>query len=269
MEADARSSKLPQSLAAYHPVSLWTCIGFQSIEPRYRPQILWAVPLPKLQPPLKSSPLHKSAFISNPCARVSPTSQTFDFFFGLFEMRAYWLCHLPIPCPPACNKSQTIVETEEEEEQRAAREWQDDGRKGRVLVRRKEIPSPAMDPASVCQLVFESLQNNDDPMLDYGAAVAVKFASSKSAVRNMTPAEYGAFLRNDPDQVLLVDNASCAPAERAKVSADGKQVLQKVEVVGRYPDVVRRIVEVQLTKEEDDCWRVDAMTLGPNVEQRK
>ncbi|CAM9367632.1 unnamed protein product [Ectocarpus sp. 8 AP-2014] len=163
----------------------------------------------------------------------------------------------------------TIVETEEEEEQRAVREWQDDGRKGRVLVRRKEIPSPAMDPASVCQLVFESLQNNDDPMLDYGAAVAVKFASSKSAVRNMTPAEYGAFLRNDPDQVLLVDNASCAPAERAKVSADGKQVLQKVEVVGRYPDVVRRIVEVQLTKEEDDCWRVDAMTFGPNVEQRK
>ncbi|CAN0454326.1 unnamed protein product, partial [Ectocarpus sp. 12 AP-2014] len=151
----------------------------------------------------------------------------------------------------------TIVETEEEEEQRAVREWQDDGRKGRVLVRRKEVPSPAMDPASVCQLVFESLQNNDDPMLDYGAAVAVKFASSKSAVRNMTPAEYGAFLRNDPDQVLLVDNASCAPAERAKVSADGKQVLQKVEVVGRYPDVVRRIVEVQLTKEEDDCWRVD------------
>lgn len=30
------------------------------------------------------------------------------------------------------------METEEEEEQRAAREWQDDGRKGRVLVRRSE-----------------------------------------------------------------------------------------------------------------------------------
>lgn len=65
--------------------------------------------------------------------------------------------------------------------------------------------------------LVNACQNNDDPMLDYGAAVAVKFASSKSAVRNMTPAEYGTFLRNDPDQVLLVDNASCAPAERAKV----------------------------------------------------
>lgn len=54
-------------------------------------------------------------------------------------------------------------------------------------------------------------------MLDYGAAVAIKFASSKNAVRGMTPAEYGAFLRNDPDQILLLENAACAPAERAKV----------------------------------------------------
>lgn len=60
-------------------------------------------------------------------------------------------------------------------------------------------------------------QNNDDPMLDYGAAVAIKFASSKNAVRGMTPTEYGTFLRNDPDQMLLLENASCAPAERAKV----------------------------------------------------
>lgn len=60
-------------------------------------------------------------------------------------------------------------------------------------------------------------QNNDDPMLDYGAAVAIKFASSKNAVKDMTPEEYGTFLRNDPDQVLLIDNASCAPAARAKV----------------------------------------------------
>lgn len=60
-------------------------------------------------------------------------------------------------------------------------------------------------------------QNNDDPMLDYGAAVAIKFASSKNAVRGMTPAEYGTFLRNDPDQMLLLENASCRPAERAKV----------------------------------------------------
>ncbi|CAM9634108.1 unnamed protein product, partial [Laminaria digitata] len=111
----------------------------------------------------------------------------------------------------------TVVETEEEEEQRAAREWLDDGRKGRVLVRRKEIPAPDKDPAVVCQLVFQSLQNNDDPMLDYGAAVAVKFASSKSAIKGMTPKEYGDFLRSDPEYVLLIDNATCRPAERAKV----------------------------------------------------
>lgn len=60
-------------------------------------------------------------------------------------------------------------------------------------------------------------QNNDDPMLDYGAAVAIKFASSKSVIKDMSPPEYGAFLRNDPEHVLLIDNAACRPAERAKV----------------------------------------------------
>lgn len=33
---------------------------------------------------------------------------------------------------------QTVVETEEQEEQRAAKEWLDDGRKGRTLLRRSE-----------------------------------------------------------------------------------------------------------------------------------
>eukprot|EP00904_Undaria_pinnatifida_P010855 jgi/Undpi1/68/HiC_scaffold_1.g00068.m1 len=167
------------------------------------------------------------------------------------------------PTPISANfrrdAKQTVVETEEEEERRAAREWQDDGRKGRVLVRRKEIPTPDKDPAAVCQLIFQSLQNNDDPMLDYGAAVGIKFASSNSAIKDMTPAEYGEFLRNDPEYVLLIDNATCRPAERAKVSADGAQVLQKVELVGVYPDDAKRIVEMQLSKEDDDCWRMDAL----------
>lgn len=62
-------------------------------------------------------------------------------------------------------------------------------------------------------------KNNDDPMLDYGAAVAIKFASKRNAVRDMTPKDYGAFLRNDPEQGLLIDNFSCRPAERGKVRA--------------------------------------------------
>lgn len=72
-------------------------------------------------------------------------------------------------------------------------------------------------PVYFCPRCPNSSQNNDDPMLDYGAAVAIKFASSKSAIKDMTPLEYGTFLRNHPEQVLLIDNASCAPAERAKV----------------------------------------------------
>lgn len=54
-----------------------------------------------------------------------------------------------------------------------------------------------------------------------------------------------------------------------QVSPDGNQVLQKVEVVGRYPDNMRRIAEVQLTREEDKCWRVDAIILGPPVLEKR
>lgn len=57
--------------------------------------------------------------------------------------------------------------------------------------------------------------------------------------------------------------------KKKKVSPDGKQVLQKVEVVARYPDNSKRILDVQLSKEQDDCWRVDALTLGPPVANRK
>lgn len=65
--------------------------------------------------------------------------------------------------------------------------------------------------------VFSHFQNNDDPMLDYGAAVAIKFASSLNAVSKMTPADYGAFLRNDPEYTLLLENSSCRPIAKAKV----------------------------------------------------
>lgn len=58
---------------------------------------------------------------------------------------------------------------------------------------------------------------NDDPMLNYGAAVTIKHASSRNPMRNMTPKELGDFLQNDPDMVMLLANSECRPAERAKV----------------------------------------------------
>lgn len=56
-------------------------------------------------------------------------------------------------------------------------------------------------------------------MLDYGAAVAIRFSSSKNSMKKMTPLELGTFMRNDPEYALLVENASCRPVERAKVGA--------------------------------------------------
>ena len=54
-------------------------------------------------------------------------------------------------------------------------------------------------------------------MLNYGAAVAIKHASSRNPMRKMTPKDLGAFLQNDPEMVMLIANSDCRPAERAKV----------------------------------------------------
>lgn len=59
---------------------------------------------------------------------------------------------------------------------------------------------------------------------------------------------------------VLVMN--CTRAQ--KVSPDGKQVLQKVELVGNYPDTSKRVVDVQLTRDEEtECWLIDAISFVP------
>lgn len=47
-----------------------------------------------------------------------------------------------------------------------------------------------------------------------------------------------------------------------QASADGKQMLQAIELVGTYPEVTKRVVEVQLSM-EDDSWKIDAITFVP------
>ena len=59
------------------------------------------------------------------------------------------------------------------------------------------------------------------------------------------------------------DGELTAKKKKKQVSADGSQVLQKVEVVGVYPDDAKRLVEVQLSKEDDGCWRIDALYFVP------
>ncbi|CAN0400492.1 unnamed protein product [Ascophyllum nodosum] len=112
-------------------------------------------------------------------------------------------------------------------------------------------------------------------MLNYGAAVAIKHASSRNPMRKMTPKDLGAFLQNDPEMVMLIANSDCRPAERAKISPDGTRVLQKVELVGsrtmqddgwvKYGGGMERVVDVQLDK-EDGCWMIDAFSFQPAVE---
>jgi hypothetical protein len=55
----------------------------------------------------------------------------------------------------------------------------------------------------VCDKVLRALQLNDDPMLDYGAAVLVKFSSQANAASQLSPSAYGRYLRKSEFEVLL------------------------------------------------------------------
>lgn len=59
----------------------------------------------------------------------------------------------------------------------------------------------------MCDRVLRALQLNDDPMLDYGAAVAVRFASTANAASTLTPEQYGGFLRSSPEYEVLLENS--------------------------------------------------------------
>ncbi|CAM9763676.1 unnamed protein product [Discosporangium mesarthrocarpum] len=162
---------------------------------------------------------------------------------------------------PPLPEIKTVVETDEEAEARMAKEWADDGRRGRVIIRRKEFPQKEFSPQKVCQIIFSSLQVNDDPILDYGAAVVVKFASEKNAVRGMSPEGYGNFLRADDDYALLVENSRFGLLGNPKVSSDATQALQRVQVIGPPTEYMKREVEAQLSRaSEEDPWMVDAIT---------
>eukprot|EP00953_Heterococcus_sp_UTEX-ZZ885_P039667 20326-Heterococcus_DN1.PRE.1 len=82
-------------------------------------------------------------------------------------------------------------------------DWAETGRKGRVLKRKKDTPLPEYTPQQVCDKVLRALQLNDDPMLDYGAAVLVMFSSQDNAASQLSPSAYGRYLRTSEFEVLL------------------------------------------------------------------
>lgn len=145
-------------------------------------------------------------------------------------------------------------------------DWADTGRKGRVLKRRKDIPSPEYSPQQVCSKVMTALQLNDDPMLEYGAAVVIRFASSTNVAGSLTPEKYGEYIRGGELEVL-VDNSQYKFDGPAKLSENGLRCLQSVSIIGPPPDLGTTRVSVQLSKEEEReskamCWLVDAITIA-------
>ncbi|CAM9196495.1 unnamed protein product [Choristocarpus tenellus] len=144
---------------------------------------------------------------------------------------------------------------------RMIEEWKDDGRKGRVLIRKEDYPQVETEPRIVCQKIFEALQINDFPMLDYGVAVAIRFSSEKNALSRMTPELYGTFLRNTKEYYVLIENSGIKPEGKMKVSKDSLRCMQRIRADHSFTDQFDYFQAHLSRKSEADPWLLDAITL--------
>jgi hypothetical protein len=83
--------------------------------------------------------------------------------------------------------------------------------------------------SQVCDRVLRALQLNDDPMLDYGAAVLVKFSSEANAASQLSPSAYGRYLRTSEFEVLLENS-------RFGLKSDLKVSIVKLAASGLMPE---------------------------------
>jgi hypothetical protein len=162
------------------------------------------------------------------------------------------------------SSSKTEEEKAEERQREIDSEWAEDGRRGRVLKRKKDLPAAELSPLDVCDKVLRALQLNDDPILDYGAAVMVRFASKSSAMSKLTPSEYGKYLRSS-ELEILVENSRFAPLGPTEITSDGSRAAQRLGMVGPPPDLEKSEIEIVLSQEEVEavglCWLIDAVAL--------
>mmetsp|Transcript_17146 Transcript_17146/g.25377 ORF Transcript_17146/g.25377 Transcript_17146/m.25377 type:complete len:207 (+) Transcript_17146:99-719(+) len=161
------------------------------------------------------------------------------------------------------SKFETRIYSEISKESTDLAEWDNTGRKGRVLVRKKDIPSPEYSSFQVCEKVLLALQLNDDPILDYGAAVAIKFASSSNEISKLLPNQYGDYLRASEFEILI-DNSNFNINSELEIGSSGKKCVHRVEIKGPPPAFEMRSLKLQLSKESlqnnSECWMIDSIS---------
>lgn len=140
----------------------------------------------------------------------------------------------------------------------------------------KTVPDSELTAGEVVTLVLEALNNNNVPSNDYGIEILFGYSSPGSAisqaieVEQMTPAEYGAFLKEEYEYKILFNHDEVI-IEKGDYSNDGKKAFYTARLRSPGGNDFTNVNFILSTDgmEEDDCWLIDSLLIRPEGMRRR
>ena len=142
------------------------------------------------------------------------------------------------------------------------REWTGDAS---ILKRRNQLPSTEYNAGEALRVVLNALQSNDDPQLDHGALVLIKFSCGRMAnvAKEMSPSTLGKMIREKFPELIDYRRANF---KDAIVDATESKVCQNVEITSwsalTLPADTAENASYDFFLEKEsgsDCWKIDAI----------
>lgn len=142
------------------------------------------------------------------------------------------------------------------------------------------IPDPELTAGEVVMTVLNALNHNDEPMPDYGIVVLFGYSSPGSAIaqaidiEGMTPAEYGAFLKEEYEYKILFQHVD-AVIEKGDYSADKKKsfftarLQAREEEGGGFTNVNFILSASEGDEDGAGCWMIDSLLIRPEGMRRR
>ena len=127
----------------------------------------------------------------------------------------------------------------------------------------------------VCGKVLAALQINDDPMLNYGAATVISFASSANAVSKLSPTDYGKYLRSSEFEPLIensrfaldgpltcISDSRCAQTVAVQTFASAQELRYEIQLCKE----LRKLNNAKDADADADaqaaCWLIDSISMA-------